>query len=138
MPQQFIGAGWSFPLHTDSTGSIALSTGDKEIVEAMRLILGTAFGERPMRPEFGCGIHDRVFETVNSETFASIKQDVQQSLTRWEPRINVIDVQVTPGEEGTSLLTVLYVDVRYELKGTNDRRNLVFPFYTIPGEESEY
>ncbi len=135
MPQSFVGAGWSFPLHTDSTGSIALSTGDKEIVEAMRLILGTSFGERPMRPEFGCGIHDRVFENVNSDTFAAIRRDVNDSLERWEPRINVIDVTVVPGEVGTSLLTVLYVDVRYELKGTNDRRNLVFPFYLIPEHE---
>lgn len=135
MPQSFIGAGWSFPMHTDSTGSIALSTGDKEIVEAMRLILGTAFGERPMRPEFGCGIHDRVFDNVNSETFAAIKRDVEDSLNRWEPRINVVEIRVTPGEVGTSLLTVLYVDIRYELKGTNDRRNLVFPFYLIPEHE---
>jgi phage baseplate assembly protein W len=135
MPQSFVGAGWSFPLHTDSTGSIALSTGDKEIVEAMRLILGTSFGERPMRPEFGCGIHDRVFDNTSSETFAAIKRDVESSLNRWEPRINVLEVRVTPGEVGTSLLTVLYVDVRYELKGTNDRRNLVFPFYLIPEHE---
>lgn len=135
MAQSFIGAGWSFPMHTDSTGSIALSSGDKEIVEAMRLILGTAFGERPMRPEFGCGIHDRVFDTVNSETFGAIRSDVEQSLDRWEPRINVTNVLVTPGEVGTSLLTCLYVDVTYEVKGSNDRRNLVFPFYLIPERE---
>jgi phage baseplate assembly protein W len=135
VPEQFIGAGWSFPMRTDSTGAIALSTGDREIVEAMRLILGTAFGERPMRPEYGCGIHERVFETVNSDTFAAIRRDVEQSLERWEPRINVVSVQVTPGEVGGSLLTVLYVDVAYAVKGSNDKRNLVFPFYLIPERE---
>ena len=71
----FIGAGWSFPLGTDATGGVALVTREREIEQAIRLILGTACGERPMRPEFGCRIHDHVFNTATSATAGQIAYD---------------------------------------------------------------
>jgi phage baseplate assembly protein W len=132
MPQQFIGSGWSYPLRTDVTGSIALSSGDRDIVEAIRLILGTSPGERPMRPEFGCRIHDRVFDTADAATAGEIGADVKDSLRRWEPRITVRSVDVTIDEYDRAKL---YVDVAYEIRGTNDKKNLVFPFYVIPEHE---
>jgi len=97
----------------------------------MRLILGTAYGERPMRPEFGCGIHDYVFASADATTAGRIAWEVRASLERWEPRVDVMDVTVTsdPLEQAT-----LYIDITYALRGRNDPRNLVFPFYTIPGE----
>ena len=68
MNEEFIGRGWAFPLRTDATGGIALVTREREIEEAIRLILGTAPGERPMRPEFGCRIHDYVFASADGAT----------------------------------------------------------------------
>jgi len=129
---EFIGAGWAFPVRTDASGGIALVTNDREIEESIRLILGTAYGERPMRPEFGCGIHDEIYAPANAATFGRIGRDVRQSLRRWEPRIDVRDVQVTvdPVERA-----ILYIDIRYSVGSTNDPRNLVFPFYVIPSEE---
>ena len=131
MSDEFIGAGWAFPLRTDSTGGIALVTREREIEEAIRLILGTAPGERPMRPEFGCRIHDEVFAEADAATAGRIGTDVRDALRRWEPRITVEEVVVTldPIDPST-----LFIDVRYTIKSTNDRRNLVFPFYTIPAE----
>src|ERR1017187_7592920 len=99
----FTGRGWAFPLHLDSAGSFALSGGEQEIEEAIRLILGTSFGERPLRPEYGCGIHDLVFDTVDAAPLPD------------QPH-------------------VLGIAVAYRIKATNDRRNLVFPFYSIPEE----
>ncbi len=93
---EFIGAGWAFPLRTDSAGGIALVTREREIEESIRLILGTAYGERPMRPEFGCGIHDEIFGLADATTFGRIAADVRRSLRRWEPRIDVREVDVTP------------------------------------------
>jgi phage baseplate assembly protein W len=132
MAQQFIGSGWSYPMRTDVTGSIALSRGDRDIVEAIRLILGTSPGERPMRPEFGCGIHDRVFDSADASTAGDIAVDVKDALRRWEPRINVRSVDVTIDDYDHAKL---YVDVSYEIRGTNSKRNLVFPFYVIPEHE---
>ena len=131
MSEAFVGAGWSFPLRTNATGSIALSSGNRELEEAIALVLGTAPGERPMRPEYGCAIHDFVFAPADATTAGRIGYEVRASLDRWEPRIEVTDVEVTidPADAAT-----LYVDVRYVQRGTNNPRNLVFPFYLIPAE----
>ena len=129
MSARFIGAGWAFPVRTDPTGSIALVTREREVEEAIRLVPGTVPGERPMRPEFGCRIHDLVFGPANATTAGEIAYEVRAALARWEPRIEVVDVRV--GFDRADAGTV-YVDLRYTVRGTNDPRNLVFPFYVIP------
>jgi phage baseplate assembly protein W len=128
----FIGSGWAFPLRVDVTGGIALVSRERELEEAMRVILSTAPGERPMRPEFGCGIHNYIFAGGDGETATAIAYEVRKALLRWEPRVLIDDVVVSPDDDEPSLL---YIDVRYRPKATNDPRNLVFPFYTIPSEE---
>ncbi|MEU5847096.1 GPW/gp25 family protein [Saccharopolyspora shandongensis] len=134
MSERFIGRGWAFPMRVGATGGIAMVEREQEIEEAIRLVLGTAPGERPMRPEFGCGIHEYVFAPSDGATAGRIAQEVRSALRRWEPRIDVTDVVVAfdTVEEG-----VLYIDVHYTLRATNDRRNLVFPFYTIPHSAAE-
>ena len=128
----FVGRGWTFPLDVGPTGGIALTGGGGNVEAAIRMILGTAYGERPMRPEFGCGIHDLVFSTLDPSLAGLVAYEVKASLLRWEPRIEVTEVTTStdPEHEG-----VLLVGVSYVLRTTNDRRNLVFPFYTIPEHE---
>ncbi|MEU8785763.1 GPW/gp25 family protein [Streptomyces sp. NPDC048637] len=133
MSEQFVGAGWAFPLRTDAGGGIALVRREREIEESIRLVLATAPGERPMRPEFGCAVHDMVFAPVNEATAGRIRYEVRSSLDRWEPRIEVQDVEVSPAPDDPS---VLFIDVRYSVRGTNNPRSLVFPFYVIPSTES--
>lgn len=130
MSDEFIGRGWAFPLRTDATGGIALVSREREIEEAIRIILGTAPGERPMRPEFGCRIHDYVFAPADGTTATGIAAEVRAALRLWEPRIEVEDVVVSFDARDAA---VMYIDVRYAIRQTNDRRNLVFPFYVIPG-----
>jgi uncharacterized protein len=127
----FIGAGWTFPVRTDATGSVALVRGEREVAESIRLILGTAPGERPMRPEFGCAIHDLVFAPADSQTAGQLAAEVRLALERWEPRIDLHDVLVHFDRVDKG---VLLIDIRYGLRGDNDPRNLVFPFYVIPEE----
>jgi len=129
MRSDFVGAGWAFPVRTDATGAIALVRGEREVVESIRLILGTSPGERPARPEFGCGIHELVFAAADAGTAGQIAYQVRVALERWEPRIVLDDVVVdfTDAGEGT-----LYIDIRYRIRSDNDPRNLVFPFYVIP------
>ncbi len=129
---QFLGAGWAFPLRTDATGSIALVTGEREVQESIRIILGSAPGERPMRPEFGCAIHDLVFAPADATTAGALAYQVRSALDRWEPRIDLTDVQVRfdSVDAGT-----LLIDIHYTLRDSNDPRNLVFPFYVIPSHE---
>lgn len=127
----FLGRGWAFPLRLDGSGSFVLAAGEQDVDEAIRLVLGTAYGERPMRPEYGCGIHDLVFDTVDAGLAGRVAADVRASLTRWEPRIEVVDVTAEPDADRPHLL---WISVSYRLRSTNDRRNLVFPFYSIPEE----
>jgi uncharacterized protein len=131
MAHEFVGAGWAFPLELDQTGGFALVTDEREIEQAIRLILGTAYGERPMRPDFGCKIHDFVFAEASATTAGLIAAEVRASLVRWEPRIDIDDIQVSVDPADRSLL---YIDIRYHIRDRNDPRNLVFPFYTIPPE----
>ncbi len=131
MNVDFVGAGWAFPLSTDATGGIALVVREREIEEAIRIILGTAPGERPMRPEFGCRVHDHVFAPANSSTAGAIAHDVRSALEQWEPRIELRDVTVSFDQVDAG---TLYIDIRYLIRGLNDPRNLVFPFYVIPAE----
>lgn len=134
MSEQFVGAGWAFPLETNTSGHIALVTGQREIEDAIRLILATAPGERPMRPDFGCGVHDLVFDPINEATAGAVRYEVRTSLERWEPRIDVHGVVVSAVPEEAS---VMIIDIRYQIRGTNNPRNLVFPFYVIPNTESD-
>jgi len=135
MKHDFVGAGWAFPVGVDARGAVALARGTDELEQAMRLILMTYPGERPMRPAFGSRLRDFIFEGATRENAAAIGSEVQAALLRWEPRVNVTDVDVTPvtGQEG-----LLYIDISYVIKATNDRRNLVFPFYTIPVEGEQH
>lgn len=133
MAEEFIGAGWAFPLRTDATGSMALVSGDRELVEAIHLILATAPGERPMRPEFGCAIHDLAFAPADAATAGRIAYEVRVALERWEPRVNLEDVVIDFAEVDQGRLLI---EIIYSVRGSNDPRNLVFPFYMIPSEET--
>ena len=134
MDYDFTGAGWAFPVGVDARGGIALARGTQELEQAMRLILLTYPGERPMRPRFGSRLRDFVFSGATWENAAAIGHEVRAALLRWEPRVDVTSVDVTPRSDEA----MLYIDIGYTVKATNDRRNLVFPFYTIPlNEEAE-
>ncbi len=130
----FVGSGLSFPLRIGPNGSIGLSHGVADIEKSMRVILSTAVGERPMRPEFGCRIWDLLFEPINANTIGLMEDAVRQALSRWEPRAEVDSVDVTPDESG---LGAVNIAIGYRVRANNDRRNLVHPFYLIPGEGDE-
>src|SRR4051794_38359417 len=89
-----VGSGVAFPVRLDARGAVALSHGHASARDAIVVILGTALGERPMRPEFGCGVHDLVFDTLDAMTFGRIEQEVRAAIDRWEPRVQVVDVEV--------------------------------------------
>ncbi|MEX2504034.1 MAG: GPW/gp25 family protein [Egicoccus sp.] len=130
----FVGRGISFPMRVDSSGSIALDSGAADIEKSMRVILSTAPGERPMRPYFGCAIWDLLFEPINANTLGLMEDAVRDAMSRWEPRAVIDEVIVRPDETGLGAVTI---NIGYTIRSTNDRRNLVHPFYLIPGEGDE-
>lgn len=127
----FLGSGWAFPVGVDARGRIALARRERDVEEAIRMILLTPKGQRVMRPEFGCQIHDLIFAPNDATTAGLAAYYVEEALGMWEPRIRVLDVDATtdPGDASCML-----IEIRYEIKATHDQRALVFPFYRIPGE----
>lgn len=124
--KDFMGRGWAFPIETNRHGEIRLVEGEKDIEQAVRLILSTAPGERVMRPEFGCGIHRYAFSTVDTTTLTVIEDEVGDALARWEPRIEVlaVDAELADPTDGK-----LSIDIGYRERRTNSEHNLVYPFY---------
>ena len=129
-----LGSGLAFPLGVDARGALALAGGEDDIEQAISLILGTAPGEREMRPEFGCAVHDLVFDTIDAAMIGKLETAIRAALDRWEPRIDVrsLDFDLASVDEGQLIITI-----GYTVRATNHQRNLVYPFYVIPEEESE-
>lgn len=129
--REFLGQGLAFPLQVDPRGGIALASGERDIEQAIRIILETAPGERVMRPEFGCRIHELIFAPYNATTEGLVIHYVRQALVRWEPRIEVQEVDVSADTYDRS---ALLVHIHYLIKDTHDERSIVYPFYLM-GEE---
>lgn len=131
MQSDFIGAGWSYPLGAAGNGAVAMSRGVDRLEQAMRIVLSTYPGERAMRPDYGCRLRDFQFDPVSPDVAAAIAAEVTRALNSCEPRVEVDDVEVVPVVEKVGLY---YLDIRYVVAQTNHERNLVVPFYSIPGE----
>jgi len=133
MADGFLGIGWRFKLgeypdvglRTDG-GRIVEASGEELIRQSIWLILSTAPGERVARPDFGCGIHDLVFGTSTPESIGDVIKAVDDALVRFEPRIDVLDVDAEAHPEEPNLLVI---QIRYAIRATNSRSNLVYPFY---------
>lgn len=131
-PGDIVGTGWAFPGRISPRGGIALIRGGDELDASLRIIIETAPGERVMRPEFGCRIWEHVFDATDPTTLGLMTQAVRDAVIRWEPRVDLEDVVIRVEPDDPS---VVRIDVAYRIKATNDRRNLVHPFYVIPREE---
>jgi uncharacterized protein len=129
--KDFLGRGWAMPVELDPrTGLVATSEYEEDIRQSIRIILETAPGERVMRPNFGCGIHDLVFAAVDSATLQRIRSVVEDALRRCEARVDVMGVTV---DEDATSEGLLLVEVEYRVRKTNQIGNLVFPFYFREG-----
>lgn len=130
MDRAFLGVGWKFPPQVTPSGAIATSGQEQKIEESVFLILSTAQRERPMLPAYGCGIHDLVFAPDSPGTIAEVSATVRDALVAYEPRIDVlaIDVSAAPGQAN-----VLLIRVDYRVRANNARGNLVYPFFITEG-----
>jgi phage baseplate assembly protein W len=130
---QHLGTGVAFPIALDSSGRVALARDEVDVEQAIRIILSTVPGERPMRPEFGCAVHECTFANIDALTLERVDNAVRAALDRWEPRVETdsVDFDLSHVEDGE-----LRAVIGYRVRATNSARNLVHPFYVIPAEES--
>jgi uncharacterized protein len=127
--KSFLGVGWNFPLAV-AGGQAGMVKYEDDVRQAILIILLTNNGERMMRPTFGAGLNSFLFEPINPTTMAALQTRVHDALIDWEPRIDVIDVSVSPSAK--QLATVL-IDITYRVRATNSIGNLVYPFYLGEG-----
>jgi Bacteriophage baseplate protein W len=128
--RDYLGIGWKFPLQVTPGGRLAAARYEQRIEESIYLILSTAKGERVMLPDFGCGIHELVFAPNNITTRSLVIANARQALVRYEPRIDVLDVNAESAPEQPNLLLIR---VDYRIRANNARGNLVYPFYIREG-----
>ncbi len=131
MPNPIIGRGWHFPPMLDERATVALTSDEDELEQSIRIILGTVPGQRVMRPEFGCRIHELVFAPNNMATAGLARRHVTEALGRWEPRINLRRVDVEPDAREPACLLI---SIEYQVAALHSNRSLVYPFYLIPEE----
>jgi phage baseplate assembly protein W len=123
----FLGRGWSFPVAKDEEAArFAVAEYEASVEQGIRVVLSTALGERVMRPDFGCAIHELVFATNSAATRGMAQHYVREALLRWEPRIEVLDVTAVTLEEQDEVLSI---GIHYRVRLTDNRFNLVYPFY---------
>ncbi|ETX05488.1 MAG: baseplate protein [Candidatus Entotheonella gemina] len=126
MDNHFLGIGWHFPLALDDDGQVKMASHEESIRQSIRMILSTSPGERTMHPDFGCDIHDLVFDVNSAATAGAVASAVEDALIEWEPRIDVLAVNAFPDPERPNYLLI---EVSYQVRSTNSRFNLVYPFY---------
>lgn len=129
--KEWLGRGWAYPVRLDpETGSVAAAAHEEDIRQSILIILGTGRGERVMRPDFGCGIHDLAFEVVDVATLTRVETEVRDALTKYEARIEVLGVRADPRQAASGQLDV---ELEYRVRRTNQLDNLVYPFYFREG-----
>lgn len=127
----FLGRGWHYPPQVNAAGQdVLLAEYEEDIRQAVRIILETNRGERVMRPEFGAGLGDFVFEPINTTTLALIKHRVEEALIAWEPRIRVTQVEARRLEASAAAIEIV---IEYQVRATNTFYNIVYPFYLQEG-----
>lgn len=131
MADEFLGTGWQYPVTTDHRGDIELSETERDIRESITIILGTAKGERIMRPEFGCEIHDHVYSSATPATLNLIESSVREALVRWEPRIDIENITARTDEEDPNRIAI---EIEYYVRTTNSLANMVYPFHITEGD----
>ena len=126
---ELIGKGWKFPIKVNAKGGLSYSAGPERIQDAIWIVLSTSLGERLMRPDFGAGVHDYVFQPNSDVMRTRLQSAVNDALLKWEPRIELTNVDVQEGDQPSQVL----VSVDYRIRATNELFNLVYPLYVQEG-----
>lgn len=128
----FLGRGWGFPIQFNwQTKSIQMVTAEEDIEESLFILMNTLKKERIMRPEFGCNLMKMVYESMDNSLYTALMDDIKNAIVLYESRIDVLQVRLDEvGADG-----IIYIEVEYNVRATNSRQNLVFPFYLTQGTQ---
>ena len=131
LEKSFLGKGWSFPPTFDKKlGDIEMVTMDEDIKQSLEIYFSTKLGERIMRSDYGCFLHSQVFELANESLIQGLSKELERSINEFEPRILIIEIKANKKDSSEGLIEI---NVVYEIRATNNRSNIVFPFYINEG-----
>jgi hypothetical protein len=129
--KSFIGTGWGFPpTFNKDLSSVEMVSDEKDIKESLHIYLSTKIGERIMRSNYGCIIHDYIFESIDDNIISTIGYEIKRTIYEFEPRIHILDVITNKSDSKNGLIDI---SVYYQIISTNVRDNIVFPFYINEG-----
>jgi uncharacterized protein len=129
----FLGTGWSFPpVFNNVSGQVKMVSDEEDIEGSLKILLGTITGERFLQPKYGCGMQEHLFEAMSTTLQSFIKDKVKNAILIYEPRITIVSLSLDISAELEGTLKVL---LEYEVRATNSRYNLVYPFYTTDASE---
>ena len=132
----FLGVGWKFPPEFDkSSGSVILVSEEEDIKESLEILLSTKKGERIMMPDYGCNLHHLVFESINADLINRLRNMIEASVTKYEPRITLNNVDIRPDANNDG---ALFIIIDYTINKTNQSNNMVYPYYIIEGNDTRY
>jgi phage baseplate assembly protein W len=127
-----LGRGWRYPVDVNRNGGVAAASDDELIRQSIVILLGTAPGERVMRPHFGCEIHDLLFAPNNANTAGLAAHYCVEAMLKFEPRVSDVEADATPSRDEPNKLLI---HLRYKVKATGSVHNMVYPFYLRKSEE---
>ncbi|UJP01329.1 MAG: GPW/gp25 family protein [Nitrosomonas sp.] len=131
--KSFLGTGWGFPPEFGQYGSMCTVSAEEDIHESLYVLLSTNPGERVMQPTYGCGLKSQVFEEIN-ETAVTVMVDlIKRAILFFEPRVVVENIRVDSGNSEDILNGLIKIDITYIVRTTNNRHNIVYPFYFTEG-----
>lgn len=124
--QAFLGVGWRFPIQLDARNRVAMAKHAESIEASIKIILTTSKGERVMRPDFGADLKRLAFSANSPSTAGLAIFFVREALAKWEPRIELLNVDADPDDNDANRLLI---SIDYRIVATNTEHNLVYPFY---------
>jgi len=129
----FLGTGWSFPPEfTRDNGEVVMTSDEADIEASLKILLGTTLGERFLNPKYGLDMHDVLFEAMSTTMKNFIKDRVKTSILVYEPRINLVSLELDTSAAYDGNISII---LDYEVRATNSRYNLVYPFFTVDSNE---
>ncbi|SDU58316.1 GPW/gp25 family protein [Desulfobacula phenolica] len=133
MNKSFLGTGWAFPPEFDlKTRQAKMVSQEADIMESLKIILSTSPGERVMQPTFGCGLRPRIFDNINPGTITLISDIIKRAVLFFEPRITLNSIRVDTQNQYEGFVNIL---LEYTIRSTNNRNNMVYPFYFKEGTD---
>jgi phage baseplate assembly protein W len=131
--KSFLGTGWSFPPAFDSQhATVTMVSEEEDVMQSLRILLGTRPGERVMQPGFGCNLDIMLFEPITTTLIAFVKELIQTAILYYEPRIELDSININTVEVHDGLILI---ELNYMIRATNSRFNLVYPFYLNEGAD---